>query len=456
MITPRFSCRQTVESIIISIYCPSVRASDVELNVDDTLFTLHINPYFLRLNFSHALLEDDQSSATYDGGTGYLTIVLTKQTRGQEFRDLDLLAKLLAPRPTSNEVKIEVLESSPEDNNDLVAKTQALSIEPDVLEAAQNDWQIPQTVPDLLPPLHLSTSYGFLNRHSGYFVHVTHTENEVNELGAEAEQLSPEERRHKRIQHEDDKWNEEHYMADFAESDNIEPLLSWSHPHIKASGDFQFTEAEELVMLNLPRVEFLATAMEMHNLYLTLINLLFSYSYETRTTDYDFTPESAWTISSLTPCFSALDPPPYCDQALAHADIFSLSEIASTFVASYRRCLTFPLYRSFALAERCRLDVAELLLKGRRTLAQCLLEIKDILDRHEVYYIYSKIWVNDFCVWIQAYAKDETLQLLGKSVKSAKIAKSSIGWDLEQLEALVLDAQVRSSDSDEDSDDDDI
>ncbi len=54
------------------------------------------------------------------------------------------------------------------------------------------------------------------------------------------------------------------------------------------------------------------------------------------------------------------------------------------------------------------------------------------------------------------YYRDETLQLLGKSVKSAKIAKSLIGWDLEQLEALVLDAQVRSSDSDEDSDDDDI
>ncbi len=46
-----------------------------------------------------------------------------------------------------------------------------------------------------------------------------------------------------------------HSRADFAESDNIEALLLWSHPHIKASGDFQFTETEKLVMLNLPRVE---------------------------------------------------------------------------------------------------------------------------------------------------------------------------------------------------------
>ncbi len=152
--------------------------------------------------------------------------------------------------------------------------------------------------------------------------------------------------------------------------------------------------------------------METHNMYLTLINILFSYSYETRTTHHDPTPESAWTISSLTPCFSALDPPPYCDQSAFHADVFSPSEIASTVVASYRRSLAFPLYRSFALAERCRLDVAELLMKGRRTLARCLLEIKDVLDRHEVYYIYSKIWVNDFCVWIQAYAKYDILLFL--------------------------------------------
>ncbi len=51
-------------------------------------------------------------------------------------------------------------------------------------------------------------------------------------------------------------------------------------------------------------------------------------------------------------------------------------------------------------------------MKGRRTLARCLLEIKDVLDRHEVYYIYSKIWVNDFCVWIQAYAKYDILLFL--------------------------------------------
>jgi protein SHQ1 len=48
--------------------------------------------------------------------------------------------------------------------------------------------------------------------HSGYFKHVTHTENEVNELGADAETCMTAERRRRRLKHEDDKWDEEYYM----------------------------------------------------------------------------------------------------------------------------------------------------------------------------------------------------------------------------------------------------
>ena len=70
----------------------------MEIHVDGTLFTVHINPYFLRLNFPHSVVEDDETSARYDPSSGYLAVTLTKETKGQVFEDLDLLAKLLAPR----------------------------------------------------------------------------------------------------------------------------------------------------------------------------------------------------------------------------------------------------------------------------------------------------------------------------------------------------------------------
>ncbi|KAI0781128.1 SHQ1-domain-containing protein [Trametes elegans] len=462
MITPRFSCSQTDKSVIVSVYCPSVRASDVEINVDETLLSVHINPYFLRLHFPHPLVEDDASSAVYDPSTGYLTVTLTKEVPGQEFKDLDLLAKLLAPRPSQNVQPapvIEVIDSQDAGGDDvdaeLAARTEELSLEQrEILQAAENDWQLPQTVPEPLPPLQTTVErrYGFLDMHTGYFRHVEHTENEVNELGTDAEQCPPPERRARRLRHEEQKWDEEHYMADYADDEYIQELIAWPNPHATGTEDFQYTEKENLTMLRLPRKEYLPTPAQTHQLYLTLLTLLFAYAYETRTTQHDPTPESAWTVASLTPAFSALDPPPYGETPASDPSAFTEAELAATFTASYRRSLAFPLYRSFALAEACRADVAALLARGRRVVTRCLLEMKDILDHHDVYYVYSKIWLDDFCVWTLAYASDDVVANLAEGVKALKMKKNLIGWDLEGLEALTREDE-RSPDSDDESED---
>ena len=113
MITPRFSCSQDDRSVVVSAYCPAVRASEIEIHVEDALLSLHVAPYFLRLNFPASVIEDDQSSAIYDPASGYLTLTLTKLNHGEVFPDLDLLGKLLAPPAQSapRNPGIEVLDS---------------------------------------------------------------------------------------------------------------------------------------------------------------------------------------------------------------------------------------------------------------------------------------------------------------------------------------------------------
>ena len=64
--------------------------------------------------------------------------------------------------------------------------------------------------------------------HSGYLRHVTHTENEVNELGDAAESCTKAERRVKRLKHEDGKFNEEHYMLEFSLFHLSLPVISYS------------------------------------------------------------------------------------------------------------------------------------------------------------------------------------------------------------------------------------
>jgi len=236
----------------------------------------------------------------------------------------------------------------------------------------------------------------------------------------------------------------------FMDDEYIQDLLEWNHPHISNQNAFQYTEKENMEMLRLPRREYIATETQTHDLYLTLMTFLFAYFYDSRTSLQDPTPESAWTICNLIPAFSALDPP-HSSHYVGGGHTFSVDELKEALLPSYRRLLAFPLYRSFALAEKCQEDLANILKQGKRMIMRCLLEMKDILDHHDVYYIYSKIWVADFCVWIQSNANDEYLALIGQQLMNVKVDKAMIGWGLEELELAAQEAVARERDSDDES-----
>ena len=67
--------------------------------------------------------------------------------------------------------------------------------------------------------------------------------------------------------------------------------------------------------------------------------------------------------------------------------------------------IAFPLYHSWMLLDVCRADVAHFLLHGTCTVLHCLLKLCAMFDTHEVYYTYSRIWLDNFCRWIQACAR---------------------------------------------------
>jgi protein SHQ1 len=119
---------------------------------------------------------------------------------------------------------------------------------------------------------------------------------------------------------------------------------------------------------------------------------------------------------------------------------------------SYRRALAFPLYRSFALCQRVQKDVAQLLGQGTRAVIRRLLATKKILDSHDVYYLYSKIWIDDFCAWLASYSTDADLEALGSELTATRLSKAEIGWDLEELEQAVRETEPDSDDEDVDVD----
>ncbi|CAO3569321.1 unnamed protein product [Mortierella alpina] len=204
-----------------------------------------------------------------------------------------------------------------------------------------------------------------------------------------------------------------------------------------------FSTKEQELMRDLPRREYILENTK--STYLGLIDILFAYSYDLRVSEGDTTVETAWTICKLSPSMAALD---------------QFTTLRETVLTCYRRALAYPLTRNWNLANKVLQDVYVIFKLGRRGILRALLAIKDVLDHDDVYYIYSKMFIEDYCVWIQS-ASEMVIRTLAHELHHFELDKSELGWHLQELENLAKELpeeeedDEEESDSDEDSDDSD-
>ena len=92
----------------------------------------------------------------------------------------------------------------------------------------------------------------------------------------------------------------------------------------------------------------------------SLVDILCAYCYDIRMTQHDATPESAWTISILSPTLSWLIPS---------------SSLRNTLIAFIRRVLIYPYLRRYDLARLCIKDSIVILKLGTRRILKCLLDV---------------------------------------------------------------------------------
>lgn len=92
----------------------------------------------------------------------------------------------------------------------------------------------------------------------------------------------------------------------------------------------------------------------------SLVDILCAYCYDVRMTQHDATPESAWTISILSPTLSWLIPS---------------SSLRNTLIAFIRRVLIYPYLRRYDLARLCIKDCIVILKLGTRRILKCLLDV---------------------------------------------------------------------------------
>ncbi|KAF9085271.1 Hsp90 cochaperone shq1 [Mortierella sp. AD031] len=612
MITPKFTVSQDNDTVTIVIKAPHIKTQNVDFEVDGPVFKFNLKPYFLRLTFPGNVVDDERAKATYNVGEGELTVVLPKETPGEDFPDLDMLTKLLVRKgdlSTDKQIKrplIEVISSG-----ETLEGTQQIDKDEDF------DWEMPQ---EIRQEIFSEVRYGFNNRYSGFFTHVQETANDVLDV-YDPEHATLEQRRENRIQRENSKFDDEYYMSEFmneeeiqhilkyktqwwselravqkAEKDNaskktntttvgtsgisatkqsttpgptkpaasttfssslftnpsksstpsifnivkddsdeattpadqmgafglkeistkpiskisevstsssskpglildleptnptpkaaivdtsnplistIEPLIDESEPvkhlaghsitvvdpskpllnseltegmaDLKLSGEDSavpvkpFSTKEQELMRDLPRREYILENTK--STYLTLIDILFAYSYDLRTSEGDTSVETAWTICKLSPSMAALD---------------QFTTLKETLLASFRRALAYPLNRNWNLALKVLQDVYVILKLGRRGILRALLAVKEVLDHDDVYYIYSKMFIEDYCVWIQS-ASEKVIRTLAHELHHFKLEKAELGWHLEELEALAKETpeEEEEEESEEESDDSD-
>ncbi|KAG2223282.1 hypothetical protein INT45_007008 [Circinella minor] len=455
MITPTFSVDQDDNAVIITINTPYVRAQDVDLHAQGNEFRFFLRPYFLRLYFPGNIIEDDDSTAKYDISSGKFHVRITKETKGEHFPDLDLLNKLLARRGEtpneSNKTKKPLIEVIGGDDNEQEQKGE------EIQEAIDYNWELPQELPT--NEILTTASYGFNNQYNGYFTHVQETMNEINDI-SDPEKSTPESRRQERGESEDAKFDEDYYAMDFINDEEIQHLIRYKTmwykelrrvqkdakeqqakapliQEVEAPGSvdglldmkslsitdsteslIKFTEKEQSIMRDLPKKEYLLSNEKVT--YLGLVDLLFAYSYNHRIFEGEDSVESVWFIGKLSPTIACLE---------------QFTTLREVLVACYRRSLAYPLYRNFALCEKILQDVYILMRLGKRAILKALLSMKDLLDHHDVYYVYSKIWLDDYCVWIQ-HSSDHVLRTLAHELHHFSINKNEIGWDLEEIEVV--------------------
>ncbi|KAJ2401881.1 hypothetical protein GGI23_001105 [Coemansia sp. RSA 2559] len=482
MITPKFSVRQDEASVYVTIHASHVRAQAIEFDVDGDQFKFFASPYYLRLTFPGNVVEDDKSTASFDAASGDILVTLSKETPGEHFENLDLLTRLLATRrerdhgmvtdKRSGTVKRPIIEEI------------GSALEPEAREEIRMDedfdWEMPQPISSDTEREELllnGAKYGFNQHYSGLFTHVHQTVNEINEL-PNPEAMSAKDRRNSRIASENAKFDEDYYIGNYMHDEDIVPLIRFKTRHyltlkkkqrsrkaaanksndgssvnelahdmqqnlttcsnersINEHGEIweEFTDEERKTMLDLPRKIYLIS--QKQSVYLGLVDILFAYSLDFRTNLGEHTVESVWAIGAVSSLFSNLE---------------QFSTLRDVVVASFRRGLAYPLYRNWELCEKALEDVYVILKLGRRVVLKTMLEIKGLFDHHDVYYVYSKIFIDDYCVWLQTSASEQIFQSLAHQVHAIELDKEETGWPLNEYEDLAL--QTSESEGEGDSD----
>jgi protein SHQ1 len=295
--------------------------------------------------------------------------------------------------------------------------------------------------------------------------------------------------RAKREQIEDERFSPERYLQDLDVEDDYVYQCAMNHEPqwraVASCGDsddpFNAEERRQLASIPYPllpdavvvegRDDVAAAANRLrqrrtHQLLVGLVDLLFAYAYDHLTTSGEPTVESAWTVATLSCSLSWLDDPwtdGDADEETIDSDDdsnnnekASMSELKQAIRSSLRRTVVYPYLRNVEFGVFCVAQVAEILESGHVCVIRCLLQMRAILHRSDLYYLSNKLYLDPYLAWLQMPRTTREFRELSNRLSqqlrtclSTCCWKAEVGLDLIKLESMPL--SLPSSDGEDDT-----
>ena len=424
MLTPRFSLEQDDTFITVIIYAPFTNISDTEIFMDELDFRFYSKPYFLRLHLPNAIEETDLASAKYNADTNSFVVKAPKKVAGQFFPGLEMISELLKPKgstaiPPEIEISEEIDEALSEEDEDIDCYfEQHIHSEDNSVNLADGN-----------------NGYGFAFSHTNVFSKLLDECQEILDI-KDLDRKTFSIRSLERKGLENTAFSSEHYLADlFDTSDELNSILNLDSK-LKDMADFSKEETERMVALGTQRkISVKVTKENLSNVSLNLLDILFAYCYDYRTTEFEHNSESAWTISKL------------CATLSCGEKYVNMKECVLTCI---RRSLCYPLYRHWELSLLAWNDVCDVLEHGgKKKIIKILLTIIPIFLSSEGYYLYNQLYIDEYAVWCQTLPDTWTTKCLEqlKDVLNS-INKSEVMLELDEIESFGRDLLSKQEKSD--------
>ncbi|XP_022123460.2 protein SHQ1 homolog [Pieris rapae] len=395
MLTPSFKLSQDENHVFISVHAPYTNIGETDIDVDGENVLFVSSPYFLRLRLPGRILENEQSKGSYICDSGDFNLTFDKENPGEHFENLDMITSLLAPRdiPNLNPNLVEMLEED------------GITIEHEEQDQGTSN----------------QYGYGFACKITTKFHDIGNEFPQIFALKV-PEEVSIQERHELRKKYENLKFSSDHYLADLYDDELINPYLTSKMQWDEKSFDDNaaFTEDQISLLKELPNKHYILTKSEHKQVFLSLVDILYGYCYDKRTTLNESTVESSWTINKMSSTLSW-----FC----------IYNDMKDVLVSCYRRALIFPIFRNFELCHKVKSDVVLLLKKNKKCVIKCLIDIHSMFNTsNDARYILNQLYINDYLIFLQKCRSEELIEL-SHNLANIDISKADLSLELDELEA---------------------